>query len=102
MRSTLIALLFALLSLTACETTRPVDSEPQKAKVYVDGVFQGTTPCTIKLPTSGMTLSATMKVEKEGYKIHQQSIEAIHMGNNRYRWPDNFFVRLVPEPTKGN
>jgi hypothetical protein len=52
------------LILTGTTTEVPIDSEPQKASVYVDGVHVGETPLRVALDRS---VQSTIVFKREGY-----------------------------------
>lgn len=64
----LLACSFAFGSATIFKGTEQaitIDSEPEGAKVYIDGQYRGKTPLSISMKKSIST--HTLKVEKEGY-----------------------------------
>lgn len=91
-------MILLLFFLAACTTRRPLDTEPQGATAYLDGVRLGPTPVVLELRGS----SATLKIEKDGYVTELKSIQTIteydlFSGAITERWPDTFFFRLVPK-----
>ncbi len=113
------ALVALALLLCACApippVRRPIDSEPQGAKVYLDGALVGATPTALELDGDPYaSRSHILKVTAPGHRAHQQTIsnqyqapqesfgEGFARGlagqpapSGRYSWPSNFLIRLV-------
>ncbi len=56
-----------LFTLSACEHVSRINTEPEGARVFINGVPIGTTP-TIYKSRSGLPETLYVKIEKKGYK----------------------------------
>lgn len=65
-----IVLRLLFLPIIGCTTLVPVNTDPSGAKVFVDGVLAGISPCEVGL--SGE--SARVRVEKEGYESAERIV----------------------------
>jgi hypothetical protein len=67
--------LATVLSFSACATTSTITTQPPGAKVYVQGLYSGLSPLTLKL-RDGFIDGSTyrVRVEKSGYKPQEAGL----------------------------
>lgn len=62
-----VFLLGATLVFAGCAQTSRISSDPEGAKVYINGVYVGDTPCVYRY-RSGLPETYILEVRKDGYK----------------------------------
>ena len=67
--ATLVAVSFLLTATAGCAHRVQVTSDPDGAKVAIDGFQIGVTPATF-LETSGFSKTYQIKIEREGYRSY--------------------------------
>lgn len=102
-RLRIIWLFVSFLLVAGCTHVSQVDTEPQGAKVYLDGKYIGDSPVRVTLDKGFMgPASHSLKIEKEGHVTFLQTIQEgvkydVWSGNTTGVWPDKMFWRLVPK-----
>lgn len=74
----LVGLALWLALMPACTHLTNINTEPEGAEVFINGVFVGTTPVTYR-SRSGLPDTAILRIEKDGYEpIKSATIDKVY------------------------